>query len=262
MKKLLKKFIPHKFKENYREYKNKKIEKAYEGNQVTCIICNSNYREFAPYGVKNRKNARCHICGSLERHRLLWKYFIDKKLFNKPMSILHFAPEKVFYNFFSTSKDIEYFPCDLMPEVYNYKGKTKIIKADITSIPFDSNSFDFILCNHVLEHIPDDKLAMSELYRVMKDGGMGIFQVPIDYNREQTYEDFSITTPEGRLKAFGQHDHVRWYGRDYKDRLAKVGFQVVEDDFVKTFSEKEQFKYGFMNSEMIFSVKKIVDKKS
>ncbi len=256
MKNLLKKLLPNGFKEKYRDYKKKKRKNALDGKGVTCVICNSTYKEFAPYGMPKRSNARCFNCGSLERHRLIWKYIDDKKLLNKSLSILHFAPEKVFYKLFSTSEDIEYVPCDLMPEIYNYDGNTIIQQADITDIPFDSNHFDFIVCNHVLEHIPDDRLAMSELFRVMKPGGSGIFQVPLDYNREHTYEDFSITTPEGRAEAFGQHDHVRWYGRDYKDRLANVGFQVVEDDFVKTFSKDEQFKYGFMDSEMIYFCKK------
>ena len=254
MKKMLMKFIPNQLKKKYYEYR----KKTYMKNEVTCLICNSSYKKFLSFGIKKRKNAKCLNCGSLERHRLIWKYINDKKLLNKRLSILHFAPEKVFYDLFSTSNDIEYFPCDLEPENYNYTGRTKIIKADITNIPFDSKSFDFILCNHVLEHVPDDNLAMSELFRVMKDGGIGLFLVPVDYNRESTYEDFSITTPEGRLKTFGQHDHVRRYGRDYKDRLENAGFQVVEDDFATTFSKKEQLKYGLASTGKIYLCKKTV----
>jgi SAM-dependent methyltransferase len=256
MKKTLRSFIPNKFRVKYREYKKKRIIKTYAGNDVTCNICHSNYSAFGAYGLEKRRNARCHNCGSLERHRLVWKYIEDKELLKKPLSILHFAPEKVLYDIFSSSPGIQYYPCDLFPENYKNTGRIKITKVDITDIPFDSNQFDFILCNHVLEHVPDDHLAMSELFRVMKNDGFGIFQVPIDYNREHTYEDFSITTPEGRIKAFGQHDHVRWYGRDYKNRLAKVGFKVLEDDYVTTFSKNEQVRYGFMSSEMIYFCKK------
>ncbi|WP_293298896.1 class I SAM-dependent methyltransferase [Allomuricauda sp.] len=243
-------------KEKHREYRKWRKEKLFKGNVVHCTICNSNYREFGIFGNTKRKNAQCHNCGSLERHRLVWKYIQDNELINHPMRLLHFAPEKVFYNLFSDVLEIEYFPCDLFPHVYNYKGKTKIMEVDITKIPFDDSSFDFILCNHVLEHIPNDQLAMSELFRVMRPGGFGIFQVPIDYNRETTYEDFSITTEKGRLKAFGRRDHVRWYGKDYKDRLANVGFEVKEDDFVNTFSKEEQFKYGFDTSEKIYHCRK------
>jgi len=109
-----------------------------------------------------------------------------------------------------------------------------------------------ILCNHVLEHIPDDHTAMSELYRVMKSDGLGIFQVPIDYNIDCTYEDFSIITEKDRIKAFGQKDHVRWYGNDYKNRLAKSGFSVNEDHFIKSLTKEEILKNGLLSKELIY----------
>ena len=224
-------------------------------NKVYCHLCESSFKEFAKYGIIKRKNALCLTCSSLERHRLIYNYLkfrvgIFTKT-NTALNILHIAPEKVFYDKFSNVKHIDYFPVDLFPENYNYSNGPKVNRADITSIPFVDNKFDFILCNHVLEHIIDDKLAMSELYRVLKPGGKAILQVPIDYEREKTYEDFSITTEEGRLDSFGQKDHVRWYGRDYIKRLKSVGFKVKEDDYVQTFSSQEQFQYGFDLDEKI-----------
>ncbi|MBW8242184.1 methyltransferase domain-containing protein [Muricauda oceani] len=239
-------------KQKHREYRKKRKEKIFKGNIVHCTICHSEYREFGAFGHIKRKNAQCHNCGSLERHRLVWKYIQDKELINRPLKLLHFAPEKVFYDIFSESSQIDYFPCDLHPNIYDYKGKTSVSKADITQIPFEDDYFDFILCNHVLEHIPDDALAMSELFRVMKPNGMGIFQVPIDYDRGKTYEDFSITSEKGRLKAFGRRDHVRWYGQDYKERLANAGFEVTEDDYISSFTKEEQFKYGFDSTEKVY----------
>ena len=109
-----------------------------------------------------------------------------------------------------------------------------------------------ILCNHVLEHIPDDRLAMRELYRVMKPSGWCILQVPIDYSRVSTYEDFSITSPLARKKAFGKTDHVRWYGQDYPKRLQEAGFNVQHDMFVDSFTDSEKFRYGLMPGEMIY----------
>lgn len=259
MKKNIKKMIPESMLNWYRSYKKKKFLQSVQGDNVVCSICNSKFKEFGTFGLVPRKNARCHICGSLERHRLLWKYFIEKTdLFNKEdkIRLLHFAPEKVFYDIFSKNQNIEYYPCDLSPENYRYNGNVKVKKADITDIPFEENYFDVIICSHVLEHIPDDLLAMSELLRVLKKEGWSILQVPIDYNKETTYEDFSITTPEDREKAFGQNDHVRWYGRDYKDRLKKAGFVVNEDDFIKSFSSDELFRYGLMESELIYYCKK------
>jgi len=255
MKKIIRKMMPKFLLNWYRNYRKRKILNFYQGDNVVCSICNSKFKEFGTFGLVPRKNARCHKCGSLERHRLLWKYFNEKTdLFesNKKIRLLHFAPEKIFYDIFSTNRNIEYYPCDLLPERYAYDGKVKLRKADITDIPFDENYFDVILCSHVLEHIPDDALAMSELYRVLKNGSWAILQVPIDYNRETTYEDFSITTPKGREKAFGQNDHVRWYGRDYKDRLKKAGFIVNEDDFVKSFSQEDLFRYGLKKSELVY----------
>lgn len=255
MKNIIKWLLPEGLKKKYREFKKNRRRNPHDGNSVECPICSAQFKYFAPFGVVERKNARCYKCDSLERHRLLWKYFTEKVDFFKGETkgkVLHFAPEKVFYEFIDKFENIEYVPCDLFPEQYQFIGKSETKKVDITDIPFENNYFDFIICNHVLEHIPDDNLAMSELYRVMKKGGHGVFQVPIDYKREVTYEDFSIISLEGREKAFGQRDHVRQYGLDYKNRLEKAGFNVKEDDYVKSFSQKEIKKYGLMSSELIY----------
>lgn len=212
-------------------------------------------------GWVERENAKCIECSSMERHRLQFLYLTNKtNLFDdhQKIKLLHFAPEKAFIDIFSNRQHIEYIPCDLFPERYNFKDKIKVLKVNITEIPFQDNFFDVILCNHVLEHVVDDKLAMSELYRVMKKGGWGIFQVPLDYGykRETTYEDFTITTPKERERAFGQWDHVRLYGDDYKDRLQSVGFKVTVDDYIKTFSEDELFKFGLLPFELIYYCQK------
>jgi SAM-dependent methyltransferase len=259
VKKTVKKLTPDVLLKGYRHYKKHLEIKLYAGNKVVCPICKSEFKHFAPFGLVKRGNARCLNCHSLERHRLLWKYISEKtNLFENHVKprILHFAPEKIFYDIFSQHQNIEYIPCDLFPKLFRYKGKTKIEKVDITNIPFEEHSFDVILCNHVLEHIPDDRLAMTELYRVMKKGGWGIFQVPIDYNREVTYEDFSIVTRKEREKAFGLDDHVRCYGKDYKDRLKSVGFNVTEDGYINSFSSDDQYKFGLMDSELIYFCQK------
>jgi SAM-dependent methyltransferase len=257
MKKIIKDIIPAFILNGYRKHQNRKKIKFYEGDKVTCPICNSHFKMFAPSasGLEKRKNAKCLTCGSKERHRLLFLYFREKtNIFDDSTkkTLLHFAPEKPFYEILSKKQNIEYIPCDLFPETYNFKGKTKVSKVDINKIPFEENYFDIVLCNHVLEHVPTDKQAMSELYRVMKKGGWGIFQVPIDYKKEKTYEDFSITSPKEREKAFGQYDHVRWYGRDYKDKLKNAGFNVTVDDYIKKFSSEELSKFGLSSSHLIY----------
>lgn len=227
----------------------------YSGTGVICLICNSEFRSFAPFGFKNRPNAKCPSCGSLERHRLLYLYLKEKTALFQPgqaQKLLHFAPEPVFSERFRKTGSISYYPCDLNPEKYG----SDVIKADITAIPFDDESMDVILCNHVLEHIPDDRKAISELYRVMKRGGWGILQVPIDQARDKTYEDPSITSARARKKAYGRKDHLRWYGRDYGSRLAACGFIVDEDHFAKSLSEAELFRFGFQKNEVIYCCKK------
>jgi SAM-dependent methyltransferase len=263
MSRILRSIIPAFALNKYRSLKAARakstLERMYRGDDVLCPICRSSFSAFGDFGPKKRPNARCHSCGSLERHRLLFLYLTEKfKMFEqakKPLRLLHFAPERAFYQQFSQNAHISYTPCDLYPEAYRYAGAVQISKVDITQIPFDDGSFDFILCNHVLEHIPDDRLAMSELYRVLAKQGNGIFQVHLNHHSE-TYEDLSITTPEERIKAFGQHDHVRIYGYDYQKRLESAGFIVRAVPYGSTFSSEDRLKYGINRSEIIYHCEK------
>ncbi len=265
IKSLIRSFVPDSIDKLYVKYRqknqNRKLAVEYKGDAVVCSVCNSTYREFIPTGYIIRKNALCINCDSVERHRLVFKYLTEKTdFFTKPhIRVLHFGPEKAYYDIFIKMKNIdEYVPCDFFPEVYDDCNIVKVVKVDITNIQFEDNYFDVIMCNHVFEHIENDHLAMTECLRVLKPNGWGIFQVPIDYKRETTYEDFTITSPEARTIAFGQSDHVRWYGKDYKERLAKAGFIVKEDDYVTSFTPQEQFKFGFFPDEMIYLCKKSI----
>lgn len=125
------------------------------------------------------------------------------------------------------------------------------VKADICNLPFADNSFDSILCNHVLEHIPDDQKAMQEIFRILKPGGMAILQIPLDMNRAKTFEDDSITDPKKRAEIFGQYDHVRVYGRDYFNKLRDVGFDVKEVDYTAELSLQEIEKFRITKGEII-----------
>ena len=124
------------------------------------------------------------------------------------------------------------------------------------NLPFDDNSFDVIMCNHVLEHVQDDRKVMSEFFRVMNKGGWGIFQVPIDYNRKETFDDPSITDPKEREKHYWQDDHLRLYGLDYGKILSEAGFEVVEDAFVKELDPKLVERYALPKDEIIYFCKK------
>lgn len=118
------------------------------------------------------------------------------------------------------------------------------IHADITCLPFADKTFDTVICSHVLEHIPDDSAAMSELYRILADDGYALIMVPKDKGREQTYEDESITSPEEREREFGQSNHVRWYGRDFPQRLSEAGFEVITETYAKSLPSEEVDRFG------------------
>ena len=188
---------------------------------------------------------------SLERHRLLWLYLKNETdFFTTKKRVLHFAPEQAFYKRFRKMKNLDYVTTDLNSPLAD-------VKADICNLPFDDNIFDIILCNHVLEHIPDDTKAMQELYRVLKPGGFGIFQIPQDLNRENTFEDNAITDKKERAKIFGQYDHVRIYGRDYFDKLRSIGFKVKEVDYTTTLAEDDIKTYCLAKGEIIPIVFKV-----
>ena len=109
-------------------------------------------------------------------------------------------------------------------------------EIDITDTQFEANRFDVILCMHVLEHVPDDRKALSELFRILKPGGWAIVQSPIDRQRLETFEDPTVVSPKERERLFGQRDHVRVYGRDYSARLEQAGFNITIEDYAKRLS--------------------------
>jgi len=129
-------------------------------------------------------------------------------------------------------------------------------KIDIKDINFEDNFFDVIICNHVLEHIVDDRKAMCELFRVLKPGGEAILQVPISKYNKKTFEDFSIILPEEREKYFGQKDHVRIYGKDYKNRLERIGFKVELYDIKNDLNIQDIKKFGLNEEEILYIGKK------
>ena len=221
---------------------------ALKGNQFTDPIDGKSFRTFLPYGYgQQRNNVLSPSTLSLERHRLLWLYLKNETYFftaKEKKEVLHFAPEQAFYKIFRNQKNINYTTTDLFSPLAD-------VKADICNLPFKDNSYDIIFCNHVLEHIPDDTKAMQELFRVLKPGGMGIFQIPQDLSRTTTFSDDTITDQKERAKIFGQYDHVRIYGRDYFDKLRSIGFKVIEEDYTKKISPELVEKYCLAKGEII-----------
>lgn len=220
--------------------------------QRKCPICEVIInKKFDSFGIYPRDDAKCSTCGSLERHRLIWLYITRHTHFfnSSAKKMLHIAPERIFQSLFQKHLKNNYLSGDL-------NNPRAMEKMDITNITYNDNSFDYIYCSHVLEHIIDDRLAMSELYRVLKPGGWAMLLVPI-MTSGKTEEDFSIVSEEERLKAYGHPDHVRNYGSDYPERLSGVGFQV-KTIYPKDFlTEEESLLYGITKAagEIFFCTK-------
>ncbi len=229
----------------------------HRGSRYSCSFCNHSFSRFLPDGLKlsvlkekkiigggYRLNAICPYCSSSDRDRLVHLFLKERKLLYRHMRLLHVAPERNLQKLFER-KEIEYFSADLK----SYFAETKM---DIKNLEYPANYVDAIICNHVLEHIVDDKKAMRELYRVLKPGGWAILQVPYSPVLKKTFEDSSITLAKERKMVFGQLSHVRIYGTDYVNRLQSVGFQVKQENLDKNVTEK----FALNPDEMIFFCKK------
>ena len=217
-----------------------------KGDTYTDPIDGKSFRKFLPYGYgKQRENALSPSTLSLERHRLLWLFLKEQTdFFTTNKKVLHMAPEQCFLPLFRKQKNLDYTTADLYSPIAD-------VKADICNLPFEDNSFDVVFCNHVLEHITDDTKAMNELYRVLKPGGMGIFQIPQDLSLAKTFEDDTIKDQKERARIFGQYDHVRVYGRDYFNKLRSIGFKVEEIDYTKKIAPEMVERYCLSKGEIL-----------
>ncbi|WP_405305377.1 glycosyltransferase [Methanobrevibacter sp.] len=223
-----------------------------------CPICGYKGIDFKPYPQIIHREVECPICASHERHRALWLYFKENpQLLTNKNKVLHFAPEVQFQKLFEKC-DIEYHPADISDE--NWYVDELI---DIQDIPYEDNYFDLIYCSHLLEHVPDDNKAIRELYRVLKPGGTALILVPINgiafelpYDETKTLEDERYDTPELREKHYGQFDHLRLYGSDFKDKLLENGFKIKSDDFIKKLGYETIERYALIRNENIFECTK------
>lgn len=228
-----------------------------------CPFCRKSFRQFFPAGIdrpvfkeKNiigggyRLNARCPWCNSSDRERLVYLYL--KKytdIFEKPIKLLHVAPEKNLQEIFKKHSNLDYVSADL-------NSPLAMVKMDITDIGYGNDFFDVIICNHVFEHILDDRKAMAEILRVLKPGGWAILQAPISSSLKKTFEDPAILAPADRESKFGQNDHVRIYGADYKERLEAAGFRVSVLNARKTLGMEIVEKFSLLRDENLYVCRK------
>ena len=228
----------------------------YIGKGKECPLCGCRRRKFLPYGyVTQRENALCPNCLALERHRTLWLWLLRESDIGRGAMalprLLHVAPEvalmRKFHKIYA-AQPADYVTADLESPLAD-------LHFDIQHIPLEDESFDAVICNHILEHVEDDYQAMREIKRILRKGGWGVILSPIDMQRETTFEDDTITDEAERTRIFGQYDHRRIYGRDYAKRLEEAGFEVYECDYANLIPAKEKELYA-LTDELLYIVRK------
>lgn len=249
MKKVIKFFlrnVPRKYLQRIVHLSTKTTKLFYLGNNVECPVCGKHYRKFLPYGyVVSRENALCPNCLALERHRLLWLYLNEKtNLFTDNLKFLHIAPELCFMDYFRRQKNIQYSTADL-------ESPWADVHLNVENMPLETESYDVVMANHILEHVDNLDKALSEIYRILKKGGFAILLSPINPKRLSTYQDKTITDPLEREKHFGQKDHVREFGMDYATILKREGVEIIEDRFIETLERGKIIRYQLANPDCL-----------
>lgn len=207
------------------------------GSGRTCPVCGWSGSQFLPFGVRQRPDAACPGCGAKERHRLLWEYLTRELTLEGPSKLLYVAPVETLEGRLRGMGSVAVTTVDVAKRAPD-------VKADVTGLPFRDGAYDAILCSHVLEHVPEDERALSELYRVLEPGGWCLVVVPQDRSRERTCEDETLTTDAEREAAFGQDDHLRLYGADFERRLRSAGFDVSIIDYSDELGSEAVERHG------------------
>ena len=273
MKALVKFLIPFQIVIRLKYAKQSFESLFFRGRDYECPFCGGRYRKLLPGGEKlpffkdnkiigggRRINMLCPRCHSTDRDRLIYHYLNSNALLIKPdISLLHIAPEPSLKNYLKKFSNISYTSGDKFEKGYQgfYYDKDTL-PLDLTSLSFSDNSFDIIICNHVLEHIVNEKQALNEIYRVLKPGGLAILQVPIASELMQTIEN-NADSDEKRALLYGQRDHVRLYGLDYLSRLKKQGFIVNEWSPSKHSDQNFLNRYAINSLEKVFIASKVIN---
>jgi SAM-dependent methyltransferase len=260
----IKKYIPFWLAKKLKGIYQKVSAFMLRGDTYFCPYCRNSFRKFRPggfdlpviyekqiVGAGFRLNDVCPRCNSLDRDRLIYLFLANRtNIQTAPLRVFHVAPEGCLRAWLSSLPNLIYEAGMKYHQGFYYERNTRML--DITSLDFEDESFDVIICNHVLEHIPDDLKAMGELYRILKPGGWAILQVPISKVLEKTFEDTTVTSPDERERTFGQFDHVRIYGQDYTARLEKRGFVVKRHNPYRDKWQNDLDKYAINPDEDLF----------
>jgi SAM-dependent methyltransferase len=258
MKEMIKRIYQWFFSERQRIKNRLLIHKIlsvfYRGNTCYCNCCGKSFRKFKSKGTAlvKRENAECPYCGSLERVRNLLFYMENETtILTSESRLLHFAPEWCLLPVFKKAVNLDYITADINPNLADYQ-------VDIMDIPFPDESFDYIICFHVLGHVPDEKKAVSELHRVLKPDGVALISTIIDLNNSHTFETDDADTPLKRLQYYSEADLLRLHGRDFDQRLGQGGFKVETIDYPSILGEEIKKKYalGDGTRELIFKCTK------
>ena len=270
MKKYLRKLIPYNLIHLIRKTKGAIEAFIYRGNNFECPFCKNKFRklkdggESLPFfkdhkiiGGGRRINMLCPYCLSTDRDRLIYFYLITRKEFlKKQLTLLHVSPESSVKSFLAKFPNINYYSGDKFEERYQgfYYDKTTL-NLDLTNLQFPNDNFDIIICNHVLEHIKEEKKALFEIKRVLKYNGWAILQVPIANKNKNTIEYQNLSSKK-RESIYGQDDHMRLYGLDYADRLRSNGFIVDTWRASDLLNVNEISKFALNSEEKVYIIKK------